>query len=73
MFDTIKRWAYYWKLSRQAKQNLKKQIEQSRKLPPHEPPTAEEVKKFMEEFDMGWNSHMIQRVEPKKTYYEAEI
>ena len=73
MFDTVKRWVYYWKLGRQLKVNMKKQIEQSKRTGPRNPPTEEEVKKFMEEFDMGWNSHMIQRVEPRKTYYEAEI
>ena len=73
MFKTIKRWWYYWNLSRQVKKNLREQIQRSKSTGPHEPPTPEEVEKFKKEFDMGWDSHMITRVEPKKRYYEAEI
>ena len=40
---------YWWKLSRKAKQNLKKQIEYTRKLPPAAPPTLEQVKEFKKE------------------------
>jgi len=73
MFKVVKRWWYYWRLSRQVKHNLQKQIEQSRKLGPAEPPTPEEVEKFKKDLDMGWNDHMIQRIERRKTYYEVSI
>lgn len=73
MVKTLKRWWYYWSLSRQVKQNLQKQIELSKKLGPAEPPSPEEVEKFKKELDMGWNDHMIQRIERRKTNYEVII
>lgn len=73
MFKTVKRWVYYWKLSKVVKQNLQKQIEATKRLGPAEPPTPEEVEKFKKDLDMGWNDHMIQRIERRKTYYEASI
>jgi hypothetical protein len=73
MFNTVKRWVYYWKLSRQVKRNLKLQIEMVKSLGPAEPPTPEEVEKFKKEWDMGWNSHMIQRIEPRKRFFEASL
>lgn len=73
MFKIIKRWIYYWKLSKQVKKNLRKQIEQSRQRMPYAPPTMEQVEAFKKECDMGWDSHMVTRVEPKKRYYEASL
>lgn len=73
MFDTVKRWAYYWKLSKKVKANLKKQIEQSRARGTYDPPTPEEVEKFKKDMDMGWDSHMVQRVESRRTYFEASL
>lgn len=73
MFKTIKSWWYYWKLSRKVKNNLYKQIEQVKRMPPAAPPTLEQVEAFKKEWDLGWDSHMIQRIERKRTYYEADI
>ena len=73
MLKTAKRWWYYWNLSKQIKQNLQKQIEVTKRLGPATPPTPEEVEQFKKDLDMGWNDHMIQRIERRKTYYEASI
>jgi hypothetical protein len=73
MFKILKRWWYYWKLGRKVKKNLQDQIERSRKMPPAAPPTLEQVEAFKKEWDLGWDSHMVTRVERKKTYYEADI
>jgi hypothetical protein len=73
MFDTVKRWAYYWKLSRRVKRNLKLQIERAKSMGPAEPPTPEQVEAFKKEWDMGWDSHMITRVESRRTLYEGSL
>lgn len=73
MLKTVKSWWYYWNLSRQVKKNLREQIQRSKSMGPAEPPTPEEVEKFKNEFDMGWDSHMVQRVEPRKRYFEQYI
>lgn len=73
MIKTLKSWWHYWKLSKALKKNLQKQIELSKKLGPAEPPSTEEVEKFKKELDMGWNDHMIQRIERRKTSYEIII
>jgi len=67
------KWFYWWKLSRKAKKSLKKQIARTKKLDKAIPPTPEELEEFKKQYDMGWDSHMITRVERRKTYYEASI
>lgn len=67
------KWFYWWKLGRKAKKNLKKQIEMCKQMGPAEPPTMEQLEAFKKEFDMGWDSHMVQKVENKKTYFEQYI
>ncbi len=72
-FKTVKRWWYYWKLSRKVKKHLKWQIERCKKMGPAEPPTPDQVEEFKKELDLGWDSHMIQKIENKRTYFEADI
>lgn len=67
------KWFYWWKLGRRAKKNLKKQIEMCKQMGPAEPPTAEQLEAFKEEWDLGWDSHMVQKVETKRTYFEQYI
>lgn len=73
MFNTIRRWIFWWKRSKQAKKALKAQIEMCKKMGPAQPPTQEEVEKFMKEFDMGWDSHMVTKVETRRTYFEQDL
>ena len=44
-----------------------------KEMGPAEPPTVEEVESFKKHYDMGWGSHMVQRIEPRKTYFEVSI
>lgn len=67
------KWFYWWKLGRRAKKNLKKQIEMCKQMGPAEPPTTEQLEAFKEEWDLGWDSHMVQKVETKRTYFEQYI
>ena len=73
MFKTLKRWWYYWKLGKKVKKHLKWQIEQCKKMEPAEPPTPDQVEAFKKEWDLGWDSHMIQKIENKRRYFEADI
>lgn len=74
MFKTLKRWVYWWKLGRKAKKHLKWQIERAKQMGPAEPPTPEEIEAFKKEWDLGWDSHMVTKVErTRKTHYEADI
>ena len=73
MFKTIRSWIYWWKLGRKAKKHLQWQLDRTKNLGPAEPPTPEQVEAFKKEYDMGWNSHMVQKIENKRTYYEAEL
>lgn len=70
---TMFKWFYWWKLGRKAKKHLKMQIERAKTMPPAAPPTQEQVEAFKKEWDLGWDSHMIQRVEPRRTYFEASL
>lgn len=67
------KWFYWWKLGRKAKKNLKKQIEMCKQMGPAEPPTTEQLEAFKKEWDLGWDSHMVQKVETKRTYFEQYI
>lgn len=67
------KWFYWWKLSRKAKKALKKQIAMTKQMPPAEPPTLEQIEAFKKEWNLGWDSHMVTRVEPKKRYFEASL
>ena len=70
---TMFKWFYWWKLGRKAKKHLKMQIKRAKLMPPAEPPTIEQIEAFKKEWDLGWDSHMITRVETRKTYYEASL
>ena len=73
MFKAVRRWWYYWKLGKKGKKHLKWQIEQCKKMKPAEPPTPDQVEAVKKEWDLGWDSHMIQKVESKRTYFEASL
>lgn len=73
MFKTIRSWIFWWNRCRTAKKAIKWQIAMCKQMGKAKPPTPEEVKKFKEEFDFGWNSPMVQKVESKKTYFEASL
>jgi hypothetical protein len=49
------------------------QIDRAKQMPPAEPPTPEQVAAFKKEWDLGWDSHMVQKVETKKRYFEASL
>lgn len=67
------KWFYWWKLGRKAKKNLKKQVELCKQMGPAEPPTLEQIEAFKKEFDLGWDSHMVEKVETRRTYFEKYI
>jgi hypothetical protein len=73
MLKKIQSWVYWWKLGRKAKKHLQRQIERTKSLGPAIPPTHEQIESFKKEWDLGWDSHMIQKVESKKTYFEASL
>lgn len=73
MFNTVRRWIFWWKRSKQAKKALQMHIKICKEMGPAEPPTVEEVESFKKHYDMGWGSHMVQRIEPRKTYFEVSI
>ena len=35
--------------------------------------TPAQVEAFKKEWDLGWDSHMIQKIENKRRYFEADI
>ena len=67
------KWFYWWKLSRKAKKHLKMEIKRAKSMGLAQPPTLEEVEKFKKDYDMGWNSHMVDSVPIRRTYFEAEL
>lgn len=67
------KWVFWWKRSRAWKKFIKTELSTAKMRCNAEPPTTEEVKKFKEEWDLGWDSHMITKVETRKTYYEASL
>lgn len=73
VFEKLKQAVHYWKLSRKWKKELRRQKELCEMMGPATPPTAEQVEAFKKEWDLGWDSHMVQRVESKKTYFEQYI
>lgn len=70
---TMFKWFYWWKLGRKAKKHLKLQAQICKQMGPAKPPTPEQVEAFKKEWDLGWDSHMVQRVEPRRTYFEASL
>ena len=44
-----------------------------KKMGPAVPPTPEQVEAFKKEWDLGWDSHMVSKIENKRTYFEAQI
>lgn len=73
MLKTIKNWIFWWKRSKQVKKVIEEQIAMCKKMGPAEPPTTEQLEAFKKEFDLGWNSHMITKVETRRTYFEQYI
>lgn len=73
MFKTIRSWVFWWNRCRTAKKAIKQQIDMCKQMGPAEPPTPKQIEAFKNEFDMGWNYHMIQKVESRKTYFEQYI
>ena len=73
MFKTVRQWIFWWKRSRKLKLFLQQEAWNAKMRGPKEPPTPEEVEKFKKEWDLGWDSHMVQRVEPRRTYFEANL
>ena len=75
MFRTVKRWIFWYQRSRHAKKVLKAQILMCKKMGPAVPPTPEEVEKFKKDFGNNevFNTHMVQRVEQRKTYFELNL
>ena len=68
------KWFYWWKLSRKLKKNLKKECEMAKKMNKAEPPTLEQLEEFKKEWDLGWDSHMVTKIERRpKTYYEQSL
>ena len=67
------KWFYWWKLGRKAKKNLRKQIERYKTIGPATPPTPEQLEAFKKEFDLGWDSHMVESVPRRRTYFEADL
>jgi len=73
MLKKIRSWIYWWKLGRKAKKHLKWQVARAKSMGPAKPPTSKELEDFKKEWDLGWDSHMVQKVVNKRTYYEAEL
>ena len=73
VFKKLKQAVHYWKLGRKWKKELRRQKELYQVLGPATPPTAEQVEAFKKEWDLGWDSHMVQRVESHRTYFEASL
>jgi hypothetical protein len=73
MFERVKGWIHWWRIGRKAKKHLKMQIERYKTIGPAEPPTLEQIEAFKKEWDLGWDSHMVTKVETKKRYFEASL
>lgn len=73
MFKTVKRWVFWYKRSRQARKEIRRQIDLCKKMGPAEPPTLEQVEAFKKDFDMGWDTHMVEKVATRRTYFEKYI
>lgn len=73
MLKTIRSWIFWWNRCRTAKKAIKQQIAMCKQMGPAEPPTPKQIEAFKNEFDMGWNDHMVQKVESRKTYFEQYI
>lgn len=73
MFNTIRSWIFWWNRCRTAKKAIKKQIAMCKQMGAATPPTPDEVEKFKKDFDLGWDSHMVTKVESRKTYFEQYI
>ena len=67
------KWFYWWKLGRKAKKHLKMQARLCKQMGPAQPPTPKEVEEFKKEWDLGWDSHMVEKVVNRRTYYEADL
>ena len=73
MIKKIKSWIFWYKRSRAWRHYIAKQIMISKMRGYREPPTQKELEQFKKEWDLGWDSHMIQKVETKRTYFEQYI
>lgn len=73
MFKTIKSWLFWYKRSRAWKHYIATELLIARMKGPAEPPTPNQLEEFKKEWDLGWDSHMIQKVETRRTYFEQYI
>lgn len=73
MFKAIKRWVFWYKRTKAWKRYITEELVISRRMGKATPPTPEQLAAFKKEWDLGWDSHMVTRVERRKTYYEANI
>ena len=73
MLKIIRSWIFWWNRCRTAKKAIKQQIAMCKQMGPATPPTPNEVADFKKEWNLGWDSHMIQKVESKQTYFEVSL
>ena len=74
MFKAIKSWIFWWRRGRAWKRYITEELVISRCTGNRPPPTPEQVKAFMKEWDLGWDSHMVTKVEKTpKTYHEQNL
>jgi len=68
------KWVHWWLMGRKVKKAIKKQIADSKARGNYPPPTPEQVKAFKKEWNLGWDSHLVTKVEnTPKTYYEQNL
>lgn len=73
MLKTIKTWIFWYKRSKAWKRYISKELLVAKMKGPADPPTQLELEIFKKEWDLGWDSHMITKVETRKTYFEQYI
>jgi len=73
MFKCVRRWVFWYKRSRAWKHFINTELLIARMRNPANPPTEKELEAFMKEYDLGWDSHMIDSVPKRRTYFEAEL
>ena len=73
MFKSVRNWIFWYKRTRSWKRFIANELLIARMRGPQVPPTKEQLEGFKKEWNLGWDSHMVQRVEPRKTYFEASL
>ena len=73
MLKTIKNWIFWYKRSRAWKHYIANELKIAQTKGQHEPPTKKELEQFKKEWDLGWDSHMITKVETRRTHFEQYI